>query len=202
MTQQSCTGAILAGGGATRFGAPKGLATVAGRRILDRVYDAVHAAADDVLLVSNEPRPDEWLPGVKSVADVSMQRGSMVGIHTALIAAGTPVLLVAWDMPFVNTDLLAEMRAVGELHGAPVIPVLEGGPEPMCAYYTPECIPELERRLRAGELRAGDAALALPGAIPLRDEAVARFGDPRRLFFNVNTAADLATARQMANAPM
>ncbi|MEY4608770.1 MAG: MobA-like transferase domain, partial [Gemmatimonadota bacterium] len=34
----SCTGVILAGGGATRFGGrPKGLEVVAGERIIDRV---------------------------------------------------------------------------------------------------------------------------------------------------------------------
>ena len=36
-------GAVLAGGASTRFGSPKALAELGGRRILDRVLDAVRA---------------------------------------------------------------------------------------------------------------------------------------------------------------
>ncbi|MBV9108579.1 MAG: NTP transferase domain-containing protein, partial [Gemmatimonadetes bacterium] len=48
-------GAILAGGASSRFGAPKALAKVGGRRIIDRVRMAVADAVRDAVLIANEP---------------------------------------------------------------------------------------------------------------------------------------------------
>ena len=51
-----CTGVILAGGGATRYGGrPKGLERVGGRRIIDRVADVLRETTDELLLVANAP---------------------------------------------------------------------------------------------------------------------------------------------------
>src|SRR6266566_84376 len=60
-------GAILAGGAASRYGgAPKGLVTVAGRRILDRVVDAVQAVTGALpLLIANAPGASAWRPDLQ-----------------------------------------------------------------------------------------------------------------------------------------
>ena len=50
------TGVIQAGGRSTRMGGrPKALLELGGRRIIERVLDAVAPAVDDVLLVTNSP---------------------------------------------------------------------------------------------------------------------------------------------------
>ena len=60
-----CTGVILAGGAASRYGGlPKGLERVGGKRIIDRVAGALLEVTDDLLLVANSPDADTWLPGV------------------------------------------------------------------------------------------------------------------------------------------
>ena len=55
---------MLAGGGATRMGGvPKGLLEVGGRRVLDRVIDAlVRALGSPPLLVANAPEATSWAP--------------------------------------------------------------------------------------------------------------------------------------------
>ncbi|MFM8780507.1 MAG: molybdenum cofactor guanylyltransferase, partial [Gemmatimonadota bacterium] len=84
----SCTGVILAGGGATRFGGrPKGLELVAGERIIDRVARALRMVTDDLLLVANAPDAARWLPGVRTVADVRLGEGALGGLHAALTCA-------------------------------------------------------------------------------------------------------------------
>ena len=92
----TCTGVILAGGGATRFGGrPKGLERVAGLRIIDRVADALQQVTDELLLIANDPQASEWLPGVRVARDVLENVGSVAGIHSALVHANKPILIVA-----------------------------------------------------------------------------------------------------------
>ena len=191
------TGAILAGGMATRYGGrPKGLERVGGERIVDRAADALRAVADELLLVANDPRGADWLPGVRTVPDVHPGLGGLGGIHAALAHAPGGVLVLAWDMPFVPPPLLAELLSLGTdgAHDA-AVPASGSrrGVEPLCAYYGPPCLAAVERRLAAGDRRVvafhEDVRVARLDAA-----AVARHGDPARIFLNVNTPDDLALA--------
>lgn len=194
----SCTGVILAGGGATRFGgAPKGLERVDGRRIIDRVAAALREVTDELLLVANAPDASAWLPGVRTVRDLREGAGALGGLHSALTHASEPIVLVAWDMPFVSAALLGELRRLGDsaiAHTDAVLPESDGsrrGVEPLCAWYAPACLPAVERCLDAGDLRVvGFHDAVQVTRMPI--ERVRDFGDPARLFSNVNTRADLA----------
>ena len=192
-------GAILAGGLATRYGGlPKGLELVRGVRILDRVRAALEPVADDLLLIANDPRAPEWLPGVRCEADVLRDVGSVAGIHAALSHAGGPTLVVAWDMPFVPTGLLRALRDGGRDADA-VVPESDSrrGLEPLCAYYAPACAAAIERRIAVGDRRViafyDDVRLS---RIPAAE--VARFGDPALLFMNVNTPEERVLAEAHA----
>jgi molybdopterin-guanine dinucleotide biosynthesis protein A len=191
-----CTGVILAGGGATRFnGEPKGLERVDGRRIIDRVAGALRLVTDDLLLIANAADAATWLPGVRTERDVRTGFGALGGLHAALAHAGQDIVLVAWDMPFVSGALLGEMRRVGESEGFDaVLPESDGsrrGVEPLCAWYSHRCLPAVEATLDAGDLRViGFHDRVRVQRLPL--ERVTDFGDPTRLFANVNTRDDLA----------
>jgi len=189
-------GAVLAGGGATRFeGRPKGLARVAGARILDRLVDVFGEALGAApLLVANAPDAPTWRPDLRVVADVRPGMGSLGGIYTAVVEAPAPVVCVAWDMPFVTPGLVRAL-ADGLAEWDALLPESDGrrGVEPLCAAYGPACAAAIAASLEAGDLRAiGFHRAVRVGRLPL--EAVRRLGDPARLFFNVNTADDLARA--------
>jgi molybdopterin-guanine dinucleotide biosynthesis protein A len=189
-------GAVLAGGAARRYGGqPKGLLSVGGRRILDRVVDAVREATGaDPLLVANAPEAGSWRPDLATVPDARPGCGSVGGIHTAVTAGAGPVLCVAWDMPFVPVPLLEALIA-GSAGVDAFLPESDGrrGVEPLCAVYGPACGPAIERQLAAGDLRAigfhGDVRV---GRVPLA--RVREFGDPDIMFFNVNQPEDLERA--------
>ena len=194
------TGVILAGGGATRYGGrAKGLEPVGGERVIDRVAAALAHTTDVLLLIANDARAATWLPGVRTEPDVRPGLGSLGGIYSAIVRAGGPVLLVAWDMPFVPAGLLAALRALGGGADA-AVPESDSrrGVEPLCAYYTPACVAPIERRLDTGDLRVvgfyDDVRVAR-----LEAAEVARFGDPARIFLNVNTPDDLELARRHAS---
>ena len=190
-------GVVLAGGLATRYGGHrKGLERVGGERIIDRVAGALRAVCDELLLVANDDSADGWLPGVRRVSDLLVGQGSLGGIHAALAQAGGPVLVVAWDMPFVPASLLAELLAAGMSGGADaVVPESDSkrGLEPLCAFYGAACLPAIEGRLAAGDRRV--VAFYEDVRVSRLDaERVARHGDPSRIFMNVNTPDDLDLA--------
>jgi molybdopterin-guanine dinucleotide biosynthesis protein A len=195
----SCVGVILAGGGATRFGgAPKGLEMIGDQRIIDRVANALRVVSDELLLIANAPNAGEWLPGVRTARDMRSGAGALGGLHAALSHAGTDILLVAWDMPFVSATLLGEMRAVGEREGADaVLPASDSsgrGVEPLCGWYAASCLPAVESSLDRDDLRVVGFHNEVK-VITLAAERVRAFGDPARLFSNVNTPQDLEAAR-------
>lgn len=193
-----CTGAILAGGTASRYGgAAKGLVTVGGRRIIDRVADALAASADAIVIVSSAADADQWLPGTPVVRDSIDRRASLVGVHAALRASAGGVLVVAWDMPFVSGQLLRAMRELGERSGRAVVPESGHGLEPLCAYYPSSADAVAEQRIAAAELRLEEFVRALDAIVmPLSE--VSSFGDPERLFLNVNDAGEAAAADRIA----
>jgi molybdopterin-guanine dinucleotide biosynthesis protein A len=199
LTDAAARGAIIAGGGATRFGGrPKGLERVGGERILDRVAAAL---ADGLgaapLLVANAPEAPGWRPDLRVVADVRPGFGALGGIYTAVIEAPAPVVAVAWDMPFVTAALIRTLadRLAGVDAVLPASPDGQGL-EPLCAAYGPGCRRAIEDALDAGDLRAvGFHRRIALGILPLSDLRAA--GDPALLFLNVNTADDLARADQL-----
>lgn len=192
-------GAVLAGGAATRYGnQPKGLLSVGGRRILDRIVDALaEATATPPLLVANAPDAPGWRSDLQVVPDRRPDLGSLGGIYTAVVAAADPVLCVAWDMPFVPVGLLRALAQGSAGHDA-FLPESDSrrGVEPLCAVYGPACRPAIERALALGDLRA----IAFHDAVrvgTLSLDRVREFGDPGVLFFNVNRPEDLERAEEM-----
>jgi molybdenum cofactor guanylyltransferase len=187
---------VLAGGGATRMGGvPKGLLEVGGRRVLDRVIDALVAAlGSPPLLVANAPEATSWAPDLRLVRDVRPGLGALGGLLTAVELAPAPVICVAWDMPFVPPGLITALAEGLEGYDA-FLPESNGpkGLEPLCAAYGPACGEAIAVTLDSGDRRAvGFHDRVKVGILSL--DRIRPLGDPERIFFNINTAEDLAEA--------
>ncbi len=178
-------------------GAPKGLERVGGERMIDRVARALAEATDSLLVVANDPVAGDWLRGVQVVADATPGLGALGGIHTALEHAGTDVIVVAWDMPFVPGAVLSALRAEGERGGAHVVAPASASPwgfEPLAAWYAAAARPHVAAMLDAGERRAG--RIADRAGLVTCD--VTSWGDPDEMLLSVNTPDDLARAGAVA----
>lgn len=189
-------GVILAGGEATRFGGrPKGLELVGGERILDRLVTVfVEAFGNLPLLVANDPAAPSWRKDLQVVPDIQPGLGALGGILTAVTRGPAPLVLCAWDMPFVTSPLLQALARGLETHDA-YLPESDGhrGLEPLCAGYGPGCQPAIVRALERGDRRAiAFHPHVKVGILPL--EQVRHLGDPATLFFNLNIPDDLAKA--------
>jgi molybdopterin-guanine dinucleotide biosynthesis protein A len=198
MNARHCSGAVLAGGASARFGgAPKGLAEVGGRRILDRAVDSVRVVTDECFLIANDPEIRAAAGDLPAHGDLRRERASLVGLHSALWYCREAVLVVAWDMPFVSTELLSELRHRGEAADESTLVTSARGLEPFCAYYPRRTLALVERQLDEGDLRLSSFLAALTSAVVLAPDEVERFGAPERQFMNVNSATDLAAARAL-----
>lgn len=193
-------GAILAGGANTRFGGePKGLRRIAGARIIDRVADALRSAAEQLVLISNAPEAVRWLPGVPAFADSRSERGSIIGLHTALLHSRDMAVVVAWDMPFLSRNLLQLVASKAAQSEYAAVPESGRGLEPLCAAYSVRCLPIIEQAIDSGELRLRSLLARLPSFERVVLADVETCGDPDQLFMNVNSPSQLALAEQLAS---
>jgi molybdopterin-guanine dinucleotide biosynthesis protein A len=202
-------GAILAGGESRRYGAPKALAEVGGRRIIDRVVRALGEACDDLVIIANDPALFRDL-GLPLRPDAQPGRGALGGIHAALRWAeeeGRPgIVAVACDMPFLSAPLLARLRdlAFGDGTGGGsgadlVVPESRGrrGVEPLCAAYGAGCLPAIEAEFDRGESHViGFYDDVSVHRLPLAE--VEALCDPGTAFLNVNTPEERERAERLA----
>ena len=191
------TGVIQAGGKSTRMGGhPKALLELGGRRIIERVLDAVVPVVDDVLIVTNTPELYAFLE-VPMVGDVYPDHGSLGGIFSGLAAAaGEAAFTVACDMPFLHREV-ARLVVARAGEGDVVIPRVGDQLETMHAVYGKACLPHIEARLREGRLKIV-GFFDRVRVVEVDAAEVARHRAPEVVFMNVNTSEELARARALA----
>lgn len=194
----AATGALLAGGRSSRLGQPKAHLQFAGRALGQHLLDRLAAITTHQLIVTNDPAAyATWHTPLTSDPPEFAGLGPLAGILAAIEAsAHDAVFALACDLPFFSPDLAAHMLALQGTEGAAiVIPEHDGLLEPLCAVYTRTCREVIRARLGCGVRRV---AAILPDLQVryLRESEYGRFGTTERLFFNINTAADLATARR------
>lgn len=193
------SGAILAGGQASRLGRrPKALLPMGEERIIDRQIRALSTAVahGEVFIVANDA--ELYRPiGLRIVPDRVAGAGALGGLATALSASDALfTIVVACDMPFVTAEFASFLAQECRAHHV-AVPKADDGYHPLCACWAREALPELERRVAAGQRRIVDALSALrvreigPGELA-RFEQVAG-----TLLFNVNTPHDYERALQL-----
>jgi molybdenum cofactor guanylyltransferase len=191
---------VLAGGLSRRLGGiPKGLELVGGQRIVDRVVTALRPVTTDIIVSASDEMARKWLDNAVLVIDSRARLGGLSGVEAAVAARGDS-LVVAWDMPFVTTDLLELLlREHLDTQADVVVPESESpyGIEPFCAFYGARILRSLSAFLDAGGGPARDflGSVEVVHRVPI--STVRRIGDPERLFFSVNTPDDLARANEM-----
>jgi molybdopterin-guanine dinucleotide biosynthesis protein A len=162
----------------------------------DRRHPGNSAVGDETILITN--RPDDYAyPGVPLFGDVRPGTGALGGLYSAVFCATQPhVLCVACDMPFVVRPLLDHLLSLIP-EGDAIVPRLAGEAEPFRAVYSQACLPAMQAALDADKRRV----ISFFPAVRVRwvDEPELDRFDPQHLsFFNVNTPADLETARRLA----
>lgn len=170
MGVEAITGVLLVGGASERFGSPKPLALFRGETLAERGWRILGEAFPLWLAVG---KGDLELP-FDVVVEPPEPRAPIAGLVAGLRAATTELaVFLPVDCPLVTPELLRELGAA--------CAVTQTGPLP--GAYAKADLPELERRLAAGEY-------SLRGLNPRVVEA-----DPR-LLANANTPLELSALEQ------
>lgn len=132
-----CTAVILAGGESRRMGQDKASLLLGERTLLQSVIATMQPLFAEVIISVRQPRPEIALP---QVCDNPLHAGPLAGLVAGLERATTPwVFAVACDMPFITPaviEYLARQRADRQA----VVPIVQGYPQPLAAFYAASCL--------------------------------------------------------------
>jgi molybdopterin-guanine dinucleotide biosynthesis protein A len=160
------------------MGRDKALLEIEGETLLARAVRRLAGACEEVL-IADAGR----LGGIPD----GPGHGPAAGLLGAARARpGRPLLALAVDLPFVPVPLLEELaRSEADL----AVPVWSGGVEPLCALYGPAALASLEERVGHGRLDLW--SLPEEPGLKVRRLGPEDFGDPARMFLNLNSPKDL-----------
>ena len=187
-----------------RLGHDKTAETVGNTSLLERVVFYLSLFNSDIIIVTASKQSlSQFIgyPKLRIVADTYPDKGPLGGIYTGLVASDSLYnLVVADDMPFLNQALLRYLiQLCGDFDL--VVPRLGSMVEPLHAVYSKSCLTPVENLLKQGSLKIQEL-FNLVRVRYVEAEEINRF-DPRHLsFFNINTEADLETARELARGEM
>ncbi len=200
----SLTGVVLAGGLSRRLGQDKALLRLEGEdgpSLLEVILSRLQAVCDELLVVSDGPRPWPEL-SARIVFDRYPGGGALGGLYTGLLEASFPfILAVACDMPFLSVPLLAYMADLPRRYDVLIPRLHPTGQdlprlEPLHAIYGRPCLEPMRNLLEQGEHRI---IRFFPQVYVryLEPEEWARFDPPGLSFRNINTPQDLEEARSL-----
>ncbi len=183
------------------MGRDKALELVGGEPLISRVISRMSEVADEIVVVVNGIDRASHLPlpqGAIVVVDAYPDKGALGGIFSGLRAGREDwAMVVACDMPFVNVALLKHILDQADECDA-VVPILDGRPEPIHAAYSKVCLPAIERKILADDLKI--AGFFEDVRVKFVAEREVDKLDPDHLsFFNINTEQDLHKAAELVS---
>ena len=195
------TGVVLAGGRSRRLGRDKAVELVGGEPLISRVIGRMSEVANEIVVVVNGSERASQLPlpqNAMVVVDAYPDKGSLGGIFSGLKAGREDwAIVVACDMPFVNVALLRHILEQADEYDA-VVPILDGRPEPIHAAYSKACLPAIEKKILADDLKIAGFFDDVRVKYVAQDD-VDRLDPDHLSFFNINTEQDLERAAELVS---
>lgn len=198
MSNQACTGIILAGGQNKRFaGVNKAFEQIGNASIFEHIYSIFRELFDQLLLVTNHP--EKYLAwDIPMAADLFDVRSSLTGLHTGLFYTTTPyAFFAACDTPFLKKEMVQTVLNAIEPNLDIVVPRTELGFEPLCAAYSRLCLKPVQAQLEKKQLQIQRLYKSMR-TLKIPETALRKIDPDLISFFNVNTPEDLERARQIA----
>lgn len=190
------TGIILSGGQSSRMKKNKAFLLLNEKTFIEETIEKLKTIVDEVIVVTNEPDLYKDL-SAHVVTDIIPQMGPLSGIHAGLTYATNEYsFIVACDMPFISTELGAHLLSVSKGFDV-VVPQIGEFLQPLHAVYGKGCIKPIEELL-ANDRRRIVAFYPSVKVNYIGNQTIGQFvSDQDKTFYNVNTPAELETARQM-----
>jgi molybdenum cofactor guanylyltransferase len=191
VAERSILAAVLAGGQGSRLGGEKASAELLGRPLISYPLEAAAAAGLETVVVA---KPSTQLPAldVPILREPEEPRHPLCGVLAALDrqgdAAPGAVLALGCDMPFLEPGLL---EWLARLDGAALLETADRL-QPLPGLYPAESRDRIAEAIAESEPMG--LTLTALRARRVRPDELERFGEPRRLLFNINEPEDLRYA--------
>ncbi len=193
------TSIVLAGGKNLRLGRSKALEAVGGKSLFERVIERLRPLSNQILIVTSQEQLDLPAAGdAEILVDLYPGKGPLGGIYTGLLASqSSHSIVVACDMPFLNTGLLSYMVRLSSNFDAVVPRLGERMVEPLHAVYSKNCLASVKTQLELNQL--GVNSFLSRVRVRYVERAECQRLDPQLLsFFNINCQSDLDQANLLA----
>ncbi len=196
------TAIVLAGGKSLRLGRSKALEITGGKSLIERVIEQLRQLSSQILIATSREQVD--LPvsdEVEILVDILPGKGPLGGIYAGLLASqSSHSIVVACDMPFLNTKLLRYLVGLSRGFDAVVPRLSKGKAEPLHAIYSRTCINIIRAQLERDQLQVESFFDKV--RVRYVEQAECQRLDPQLLsFFNVNYQSDLDRAIALAIEP-
>ncbi|HEY9162187.1 MAG TPA: molybdenum cofactor guanylyltransferase [Desulfomonilia bacterium] len=181
------TAAVLIGGKSRRFGRDKVIEPLDGVMLVEKVVSVLNPLFSEIILVGHFRQE---IAGYKTVSDIIPGCGPLGGIYTALVSSANPYCFIfAADMPNLNMKLISYMAGLKEKADI-IIPRLSKGIEPLHAIYSKAAIPVIKTLLEKNRFKILNLIEQMNTEY-IGNLSINKFGDPLRIFSNINTTSDI-----------
>lgn len=182
---------ILAGGKSCRMGKNKAFLKYKGDPFIEvMLRKFVHY--DERIIVANDVTLYQY-PGVTTIQDIYPDRGPLCGLYTGLLKARNDCcVVITVDTPFLSSEVMDFLSSMSEGVDA-VIPVTDGYPHTISAVYNRTALETIGKAVESGERKVRRVLDRLE-VKHVGEDVMIQFGDPERLFRNINTPVDYQKA--------
>jgi molybdopterin-guanine dinucleotide biosynthesis protein A len=193
------TAIVLAGGKNLRLGRDKTLEIIGGKSLIERVLERLKPLTSQIIIVtSTKPFDLQVTYKIETAMDAYPGKGPLGGIYSGLLTSQSMYnIVVACDMPFLNTELLRYMLEISSDFDA-VIPRLEDSMiEPLHAVYSRSCLEKMGKKLEHNQLSV-HSFLDNMYVRYIELEEIRKYDPDLLSFFNINDQTDLEQAIALA----
>jgi len=193
------TGIILAGGKSLRLGRNKATEIIGGMTLIERVIKSLTAVTNRIILVTaGDIGSISAVHSIEEINDIYAGKGPLSGIYTGLRSSHTiSNIVVACDMPFLNTALLEHMVRLLPGFDAIVPRWPNGFIEPLYAAYSISCLTTMKKHLDNKQLTI-NGCLKEMNVSHFDKSEFSKFDPDFLSFFNINNQADIDFANKLA----
>lgn len=184
--------AIIAGGASRRMGQNKALMLRDGVPLVAHITQLLRPLFQNIAIVTADSSVAQ-AANVPSISDIYPGKGPLSGIHTALVHFQAPVFCVACDLPFLKADAIRFLCDRLKSYDA-ALPCIGGRWQPLHAVYAASCLPVFESELAGERVRRMEQVLAPLDVYYLAETLWQQFGDPTKIFTNLNTPEEARDA--------
>ena len=195
-----------------RLNQDKALVKIAGRTLVEILLEKIAGIFDKVYLVTRCPAKFKFLERRNEIATLDCARndkpkklelvkdnlkcGPLGGIFLGLQASDSFYnFVISADLLFLDRMLIFYLMEQKRTYQA-LIPGDQEFLQPLCGIYAKSVRPVLERRIAEKKYKLREIFPEIKTEY-VSGKELERFGDPKVLFFNLNTVKDLQEARRL-----